>query len=147
MDEIGGLRLTKYESTKTKATLTTVKFGGGSYYVFGVAKNAFATTQGKKLTSLTLGYLNYLGAYAFKGTSSLTTLRLDLDTNEKWSGSTCKVTTNKEFATYGKTAFKGAGKNGGKGLTVKIAYGPNSAYRTYLRSLGLSSGARVVESF
>ena len=142
-------RLIQYGSSKTTVSFGKIKLAGIVYEVRSVGANAFNTSQGKKVTSLNFANnLNYVGANAFKGTAALTTLRLRLDVNEQWiprgNSFSIKVTTPQN-AKYSKTAFAGAGKNVGQGLTVKISGSDEgiSGYKTYLMGLGLPSAAKV----
>ena len=133
------VKLVSYGGDK-KAKVDTVKYGGATYTVFEIGKNAFNTAKGKKVTKITLGrYVYTVNNYAFKNTKSLTVLDVSASPihNNNWVN--VKV---------GKKAFKNCGKGGGAKLKVKTGWSAKSIVKQVKKNFtshGMSKKATYVK--
>ncbi len=105
--------------------LTTVKMGGN---VTTIGANAFYNCTALKSITIPKN-VKEIGAKAFYNCKKLTKITIN----------TTKLTKSK----VGKKAFTKAGSNNYKKLTVKVPKKKKNAYKTMLKSRGLSSKAKV----
>ena len=143
-------KLIKYNSEKTKAKLSEVIFGGYTYPVGEISSRAFATKNGAKVTSLTLGDgVEMICPYAFKGAKSLKVIHLDyLYTceigNYAFSGTT--ALTKLEFREYSYCPFERLFNNKGELKTVKWANNMKVAKKAFAKC-GKNGGSALKVSF
>lgn len=149
--------LVKYGAAKKKVTIDKVKYGGYSYEVSCIGKNAFNTAAGKKVKSITVkSQIKKIAAYAFAGTKSLKALTFTKNAlwikgkQKKISGSWWEYTkfSVRSGTTVANKALAKMGKNG-KGLTVKFAgFGEiysneKTKLKKFMKKKGMPAKAKV----
>ena len=143
------VKLFKYHGGE-KAVVNRVSYGRVIYKVTGIGNSAFNTKEGKAVTRLTIKpKVSQIGSKAFYGMSSLERLRIPQPyfIERTGKGKTLKLKVRSECS-VSKTAFAKCGKNGGKGLVVKlyskgVHKSEASTYKKFLASKGLSTNIKL----
>lgn len=147
--------LAQYGSSKTSFTFKDVNYGRNTYAINGVNTNAFNTTTGKKLKSLTFkNGLRYIKSKAFNRTPSLQTLTIEgnvgsINYSSTYSNGRYTYKIYEYDNKLPTDAFTGAGKNNGNGLTLKVQYDKSvlSSLRNFLQKKGLPTGTKLASTY
>ena len=142
-------------TTNKKATSvsipSTIKVGGVTYKVTGIAKNAFKNN--KKLKKVIIsGNVKSIGAGAFQGCTSLKKVSISAKVTKIGSKAfyNCKKLNSLTIKTkklttknVGSKAFTKAGSSNYKKLKIKVPSGKVKAYKKLLKKKGLSPKVKV----